>query len=411
MRRELSGKLGIIKLNGLYQLAVTGCFALGPAVAWGEAVEDAANSGYSTGAFVADRAAAASDPDVTVAEYNQGEPSADSEEEALKITAFPIIGYTPETDWAFSGYGVLSFPSGGGEELSSVQLYAVYTLRKQTLVGSGIEHYIPNGDWVIRSDINFKIWEEDFYGLGSATADEEQFTYQQDSLSASFEALRRLGDSPVRLGFNVKGKWLYQRDWDLLLETDPRIQGEERSVRASVGLRGEFDTRDSNFSPTEGYYGIAEARLFPNIDSSDGPFGRFMLDARGYFDLGKTHVIAVRGTSIVVTDCAPLSELVAVGGSNKRLKGLPENLARNTGMALAQIEYRTPYVWRFGFVAAAGIGHQFGLYGRTGCCTPLAVLGGGVRFALQQERRINLTADVGWSATKFDFYIGIGETF
>jgi outer membrane protein assembly factor BamA len=330
----------------------------------------------------------------------------------FKITGFPMVGYTPETGVAFFGYGVASYPTRGSATYSSMQLYAAYTLRNQILVGFGNDHYTFNERWLLKTRMNFKQWVEDYYGLGSRTESVETFQYEQDSLSASFEALRRIGQSGLRVGFNLKGKWLYQRDWNQLLEADSRTQGAERSFRLSVGARAEYDTRDNTFSPTVGVYVIGEARFFPNLDvPDDGPFGRFIADARGYFDVGNEHIIAVRGAGEFVTDYAPLSELVSAGGSQKRIKGIPENRGLNTSVVLAQVEYRSPYLWRFGFVGFAGIGKTFGRYGVSGCCRPQFGVGGGVRFALQKDRRINLSFDIGWSGYEPEYYLGVGETF
>src|SRR5690606_37990249 len=106
----------------------------------------------------------------------------------------------------------------------------------------------------------------------------------------------------------------------------------------------------------------------------------------------------------------PFNMLAQVGGT-RMLRGYHRGRFRTNNVLAAQLEYRFPIVWRFSGAAFAATGEAFDRVGELDDEALLWSIGGGVRFRVVQNDRINVRADVGWSPDDWGFLFQIGEAF
>jgi hypothetical protein len=80
-------------------------------------------------------------------------------------------------------------------------------------------------------------------------------------------------------------------------------------------------------------------------------------------------------------------------------------------MFLGQVEYHSPYIWRFSLVAFAGAGDVFHTASTLDDIRIKPAGGLGVRFKLFRDRRMNLRLDLATGRGDQGIYLGILEAF
>lgn len=112
----------------------------------------------------------------------QQNTSNDSLVKHLKISAFPVAFYTPETAFGFGGLGIGNFWLKGGEDKetrpSSIQLGASYTTKSQVLIYAPFEFYKHDERWRLLGEVGFYKYFYNFYGVGIDAMEEDEETYE-----------------------------------------------------------------------------------------------------------------------------------------------------------------------------------------------------------------------------------------
>ena len=119
------------------------------------------------------------------------------------------------------------------------------------------------------------------------------------------------------------------------------IPGSRGGTLSGLGLFGKWDSRDNTFSAGKGTYCALFLNFFTQALGSDFTFTQMTLDARKYFPLGQTSVLAVQGIFKSVWGECPFQTLPMFGGLNL-LRGFYEGRYRDQNMLALQAEYRRP---------------------------------------------------------------------
>jgi outer membrane protein assembly factor BamA len=114
------------------------------------------------------------------------------------------------------------------------------------------------------------------------------------------------------------------------------------------------------------------------------------------------------------TGNVPLRNLAALGGSDI-MRGYYAGRYRDKNMTAMQAEYRSPIWWRIGFVLFGGFGEVFNTIKPKNIITPKGwlkySLGGGLRFSIRKNERLNLRMDYGIGYRSAGFYFTVAESF
>lgn len=183
---------------------------------------------------------------------------------------------------------------------------------------------------------------------------------------------------------------------------------ELRSRSSSLGLSGEYDTRDSEFQPTRGYYGTALWLHADKALGSDFNYDRVELKLAGYHRLDPKSILAWRGSTCWAGDRAPFYDICNFGSQND-LRGYVNGQYRDHAMYAVQAEYRRHLFWRVGGVAFAGVGGVAPSFDKMSKLLPAA--GVGVRFLASRKYGVNATIDYAWGEDSQALYFSIGEAF
>lgn len=109
----------------------------------------------------------------------------------------------------------------------------------------------------------------------------------------------------------------------------------------SMMLNSVWDTRDNVFNATEGHRVSLSAEFAGRFLGGDFDYNKYQAEGRKYFKVGKTQVVAVRGTVGLITGHVSYNDDFTVGGADT-LRGYQDDQFRGKKMAAASVEYRFP---------------------------------------------------------------------
>ena len=344
--------------------------------------------------------------------WSQEAEPIDSTDFKTKIVALPILFFSPETNLGFGAASMFTFKTDKSNKSlrpSQINLGGAYTLENQILSYASFDVWAKNNDIVIDGEIGYYRFYYYFWGIGEESRIQEQFSVNFPRLR--FEGYHRIkGDLYGGVKFTFDSFDITQHESGGRLENDDYYPGANGGKIMGAGIGLKYDTRNHNFYPTKGYNMYLSYERFDKGIGSDFNYHLLWLNAIRYFDLKEDRVIAANIYGRFTNGDVPFFHLSGVGG-NSRMRGYYEGFHRDKQLVGWQVEYRSPLFWRIGFVAFAGnaiVGESIGQLKIKNIKTTAGL---GLRFKLDQERKINLRADYGISKETNGFYFTIGEAF
>ena len=342
-------------------------------------------------------------------------PQDSTKEKRNSLSGFPIVYFTPETDWAFGATGVYAFRFKGMSDESrpsQVTLAGAYTLNKQVLLFIPFQLFWNEAKWNWFGEVGYYRYNYFYYGIGNDARAEDEEIYDVNFPRLRLNAMHRIFPKAYGgLRYWYDGYDITGIKQDGLLDSN-RPTGTEGGTISGLGPVFNYDSRDNIFAATEGHY-IEAAALFSNSGiGSDFDYTKYTVDVRKFIALGqsKKTVLALNAYGEFSAGEVPFYQLGLLGGG-KRMRGYLEGRFRDRQYALVQAEYRFPLFWRLSavvFAGTGGVGPQVGdIFSELRYS-----YGGGLRFLLNEEERINVRVDYGIGQQgNSGFYLTIGEAF
>lgn len=349
-----------------------------------------------------------------VAKAQDKKPLIDLEKER-KIVVLPSIYYTPETNWAFGVGGIGFFRFNNKDTLSplsTVSLSAAYTLNDQILFQVPFRLYFRSDTFRLLGEFAYYRYPYFFSGVGN----EHPIDYKED-YSASFPRFQITALRKIYKDLYTGPRLFFQNttvdevDTSGLLNTG-LIPGSGGGVTNALGWDIRLDTRDNVYAPYSGHYLRVSSLFFDKLVSSDFDFNHFEIDLRKYFKLAKNknHVLAIQGYSEFNFGTTPFNRMAQLGG-NRIMRGYKKGIYRDQLLSAAQIEYRSPLWFVFGFTAFVGTGTVAPNFKSFSTEYLRPTYGGGLRIAFNKKERINIRLDYARGDHYDEFYITLGEAF
>jgi len=114
----------------------------------------------------------------------------------VKFSILPIVYYTPETKLALGIGSSIAFKFPESEEISSFQVGAVYTFRKQFLSYLPFNLFLKKG-YRLRGEIGYYDFVYEYFGIGDIPQNQSFFT-------AKFPRIQLLGLKSIKKDLFVK---------------------------------------------------------------------------------------------------------------------------------------------------------------------------------------------------------------
>ena len=333
----------------------------------------------------------------------------------IDMTFFPIIYYTPETSLGLGVGSIFTYrkdTSRPEDRPDTFPIYLHYTLKNQSFIEINPDIYFHDQKGKLKLLSEYSDMPTSYFGIGTdADIDHDDIEnleekYSAESVKMELWLIHELYKH-LRAGFNyhIDNSRLYDKEVDGRLESE-RPVGYEGGVLSGIGPVIDWDSRDHIFYPGSGGWYQIWARFYREGLKSDFDFEKYTVDLRHFYTISPNHILALQGIASEAKGEVPFYELPTL-----EIRGIYEDLFIDNKMITGQIEYRFPLVRRFSgaaFFAAGDVSDSFHDYK----LSDIKYGGGfGIRYALNEEERINLRFDFAMSPWGYSPYIQIQESF
>ena len=336
-----------------------------------------------------------------------------TEERRNSLYALPVVFYTPETSLGFGTAGVYAFnfqTDSLTARPSSVQLVAAYTLQKQLLLYFPFTLFINNGDYYTYGEVGYYRYIYKFFGIGNETDREFEETYSVNFPRIRLTALKRVHPKwYVGLRYWFENFNITETDEAGLLRTGT-ITGSQGGITSGPGIVALFDTRDNVFFSSKGWYVETLLQRNATWTGSDFRYTTVSVDVSTFLRTRWDHIIALNAYGIRQSGAPPFNQMALLGGS-KRMRGYFEGRFRDQNLLTVQAAYRAFLFWRVGVVAFASYGGVAPALSEVRLEDFHYTFGGGLRFQLDRQKKINIRLDAGFGKNTSGYYLTIGEAF
>lgn len=343
--------------------------------------------------------------------FSHSSASIKAQERQSTVTYLPILFYTPETKFAFGGLVNYNFYTSDEDENtfpSTIMPDLIYTLNKQIIAELFSDIYFDKGGYHLVGRIAYQYFPDSFFGIGSRTtgSDAENFT-------ARNFATELLITKKVFYGIDAGVKYLlfYSKITDHeegKVLAQKKLPGSRDGYSSGFGVILNYDNRNNKFYPSEGSFSNISFTSYGKIIGSAHTFNRLEIDAKFYKTIWKEHILAVQAHSELIAGDPPFQIMPQLGGQNL-LRGYYSGRFRDNNSMVFQSEYRFPLLWRFGAVVFAGVGDVFNRIEELQLNNVKYSFGTGLRFRFNEEEKLNIRLDIGFTQSGSGFYVTIAE--
>ena len=330
----------------------------------------------------------------------------------------PAVGYAQETGLEYgiaSTYNFFTDKSNPESRTSNLALSGTMTTKRQKNLKFNSDVWTKNNTYHILSEIRYKDWPFNFYGVGAETQDKDADLIDQKLIRIKIDAERKLA-SKFYAGVNINYDHLKFKDSEEGGIFDQQnVYGRNGGQFLALGLSGLYDNRNSTTYTTGGYYARLKYAYAPNFWKGDNYTGsQVEADIRGFQALSTKVTLGAqliyRGT---YGDRVPFYAMRELGG-DMTMRGYYQGRYRDKNYATAQAELRYRFVPRFAVVGFAGTGSTFS---KEHSSRFVQSYGGGVRYFFSLEHSSSIRLDYGYGekrpgeARQKGFYLSISEAF
>ncbi|RLE28904.1 MAG: hypothetical protein DRJ61_15575 [Acidobacteria bacterium] len=346
-------------------------------------------------------------------EAEQAEKVAKSKEsDDFVVAPIPILNPTLGAGLALGAAYLYKIDEGSYPSVTGIG--ALYTDNKSKAIAIGQSANFKGNDWKIIGGFGAYDLNLEFYGVGSGAGDDDRFLpVNQQGWFGGVKALRR-----------IKGHWYgglsfayvqVESTFDLsgllpggFVELPSDVEFD--SAIATLGLVGEYDSRDNQFSANTGSLLKATISTANENIGSDFDFTSFRISYNHYWSFKNSIVVAARGSGCAVPGDAPYYALCKFGVFPD-LRGYVAGRYRDETMLAFQGEIRWHFSKKFSAIGFAGVGRVAKSASDFNFEHLLPSVGTGIRYLLSPKNGLNISLDYAYGKDSDAVYFFVGEAF
>jgi len=336
----------------------------------------------------------------------------------LKLIAYPLVSYAPETSWVFGASALTVFyaKQNPKNRLSEISAMTFVTLARQ--YGLLAEHaiYTDKDKWFFLGKIRVQQFPLDYYGIGIQTPAEPSAIAEGFSVSVRERVLRKIKGgfyTGLQVDYNRLAKVDFTpKEGDISLPT-----AHTGSENLGLGLGLVYDKRHNVLNVREGFFAELGFMHFNEAWGSDYAYTNYFVDTRYFHQVTAQQVWASQFFLNAVSPSAgsevPFNQLAFLGGENL-MRGYYSGRFRDRAYTAVQTEYRFlpfPFSKRFGASAFLGVGTVAPKVSELRLRELKAAGGAGLRILLFPSKDIFVRLDVAATEEGFGYYLFVGEAF
>lgn len=333
----------------------------------------------------------------------------------VNFLAIPVIFTSPETSWAFGASGSITFNTSFRHDpqtrTSVIQALGVYTLNKQYIGSLDATIYFPKEKYILYGNLSYSFFPDKFWGIGPKTLNTDIERYSTEQING-YAHLKRNIVKRLFAGVICEYKHVYDLHYWAHGNIDTNaIPGKMPYSLGGVGLSLSYDTRNSTFYPSKGFFAQAQLVNYAGFAGPDYAIVKWMGEVRYFRRLHPYMISASQLYTVVNNGDTPLKSLAMLGGSDN-LRGFYQGRFRDKVYVSFISELRFPLTERFALTAFGGTGNVSHTLQQFDLRSLKYSFGGGIRLAIRPQDRLNLRVDYGYADSHDNgFYFTIGEAF
>ena len=275
----------------------------------------------------------------------------------------PALGYAQETGLEIgiaSSYNFYTDRTDPNSRTSNITLMGTVTTEKQKNIKLNTDVWTHDNTYRILSEIRYRDWPYNFYGIGNDTWLEDEDFIGQKLFRARIDVERKVRPS-LYIGLNANYENFRFEDFDAdgIFQTQP-FDGKPGGQHLILGVSALYDSRNNTTYTTNGLYGRVKYGYSPQFFGAENFVGsQVEADARAYHLLGKGVSVAgqalYRGTYGSNTPFYTLREL----GGDMTMRGYYLGRYRDKNYLAMQAELRYRFHPRIGVTGFVGTGSTF----------------------------------------------------
>lgn len=318
---------------------------------------------------------------------------------------FPF--YAPETSLGLVFTDILHFKNEKQKHFSSLNLFALYTLKNQFSIGAAPSIYFDNQNYLLEGRVVYTNFLRKFYGVGrnSSKDDEEEFVNRAHGFGVSFSR-KIIENLMFGMQYDLADMTIQDTDDDGVLQ-----YCKTNGVISGFGFKAKFDTRDNNIYPTKGVLVRADYLLYNNRFGSKYNYSKSVFDFRNYFYIyDKKLLFSYQLYTEFINGCAPVQVLPAIGGSNL-LRGFYANRFTDNILLTLQPELKIKITNSIWLAVFTGVGNVYENLEDIDLKEIKTASGFGARIKIKDNPRMNFRIDFAYSNESQGTYFTLMEAF
>lgn len=334
------------------------------------------------------------------------------------LIVLPAVGYAQESGLEYGLVGAYNFyldKNNLDSRTSNVTLIGTLTTKRQKNIKLLTDLWTSDNDYHILSELRYRDWPFNFYGLGPDTWLNDEDFLEQQLLRVKIDVEKKVVPN-LYFGINTLYERLKfeDREPDGIF-THPDVLGKTGGQYLALGVSSLYDTRNNTTYTTRGFYSRLKYAYVPSFWGNDNFTGsQLEADIRGFYSLSPQVVLAgqalYRGT---FGKNIPFYAYRSLGG-DMTMRGYYLGRYNDKNYTTAQLELRYRFIPRLGVVGFGGTGSTFS---QQHSPRFVSSFGGGIRyfFSLEHNSTIRFDYAVGEKRAgekrQSGFYLSVSEAF
>lgn len=326
-------------------------------------------------------------------------------ESRVVFVPIPISNPTIGTGLAISGiYMHAGKEEDVSEKTTTTGVVGMVTDTDSWAVGAFHDGYYYDDAMRIRGLGAYGEFNLDFYGVGSdSVLQDNPVSYKSDVFAFMPRALFEMPADKWFLGaqytyLNVDNSF----DLSNLLPSLPEIL--DTTKTAGLGPVLVYDSRDNNLWPGQGTWLEATGTIYGEALRGDFDYQKLVVKFAQYFPLHDTVTFVYRLDGSFIGGDAPFYDLSSI-----RLRGFSGVRFLDKHAGTAQAEVRWNFYGRWTALAFGGAGAVAENFSDLTSASRNWASGGGVRYMIDEERKLSIGIDVAYGDDDTVVYIQVGD--
>lgn len=334
------------------------------------------------------------------------------------LIVIPAAGYAQETGLEYgiaSTYNFYLDKADLSSRTSNITLIGTLTTNQQKNIKLTSDIWTKNNGYHILSELRYRDWPFNFYGLGSDTWVADEDFIEQQLFRAKVDIEKNIAPQWY-IGLNTNFEYFRFEDREPggIFDQD-NVLGKSGGRYLALGVSSLYDSRNNTTYTTAGMFARLKYAYAPGIFKEDDFNGSLLeADVRGFKAISPTLTLAgqllYRGT---FGENAPFYTLRDLGG-DMTMRGYYLGRYKDSNYAVAQAELRYRFMSRFGVVSFAGTGSTFSPQHQIRL---VPSYGAGIRYFFSLEHNSTVRFDYAFGEKRpgerrqTGFYLSISEAF